>query len=148
MADSTNFKLDTADYLSIKHSAFRDDMLALALSKPSEYFQLRKNVLAAVKRKAVANIYAIYYDLLTEGKDGSDTHNKLLVGEFAAGLAGDTVNAFVPNYPKQKVNEFALGAAETIDKIAEDAIEILLPRGYEDIAKERSSTKGKAAMIN
>ena len=100
MGDNTNFKLDTADYLSIKHSAFRDDMLALALSKPSEYFQLRKNVLAAVKRKAVANIYAIYYDLLTEGKDGTGAHNKLLVGEFAAGLAGDTVNAFVPNYPK------------------------------------------------
>jgi hypothetical protein len=122
-------------------------MLALALSRPSEYFQSRKNVLAAVKRTAVANIYAIYYDLLTEGKDGSDAHNKLLTGDFAVGIAAETVNAFVPNYPKQKVNEFALGAAETIDKIAEDAIEILLPRGYEDIAKERSSTKGKARLI-
>ena len=95
----TNFKLDTADYLSIKHSAFRDDMLALALSKPSEYFTLRKNVLAAVKRKAVQNIYSVYYELLTEGKDGSDS--KLLTGPFAAGLAAETITAFVPNYPKQ-----------------------------------------------
>ena len=141
----TNFKLDTADYLSIKHSAFRHDMLALALSKPSEYFTLRKNVLAAVKRKAVQNIYSVYYELLTEGKDGSDS--KLLTGPFAAGLARETIDQFVPNYPKQKVNEFALGASETIDKIAEEAVEILLPRGYEDIAKERSSTKGKADMI-
>ena len=141
----TNFKLDTSDYLGIDHAAFRDDMLALALSKPSEYFQLRKNVLAAVKRNAVANIYKTYYALLTEGKDAEG--NLLLRNPFDAGLAGSTITAFNPKYPKQKVNEFALGASETIDKIAEDAIEILLPRGYEDIAKERSSTKGKADMI-
>ena len=141
----TNFKLDTSDYLGIDHAAFRDDMLALALSKPSEYFQLRKNVLAAVKRNAVANIYKTYYALLTEGKDAEG--NILLRGDFATGITEPTVRAFNPKYPKQKVNEFALGATETIDKIAEDAIEILLPRGYEDIAKERSSTKGKARLI-
>ena len=141
----TNFKLDTSDYLGIDHAAFRDDMLALALSKPSEYFQLRKNVLAAVKRNAVANIYKTYYSLLTEGKDAEG--NLLLRGDFAEGITAPTVRAFNPKYPKQKVNEFALGASETIDKIAEDAIEILLPRGYEDIAKERSSTKGKARLI-
>ena len=142
---TTNFKLNTSDYLGIEHAAFRDDMLALALSKPSEYFLLRKQVLKAVKKKAVENIYNVYYELLTEGKDGSDSH------KLAGGARGEvdpaTVAMFVPKYPKQKVNEFALGASETIDKIAEDAIEILLPRGYEDIAKERSSTNGKADMI-
>ena len=71
----------------------------------------------------------------------------MLRNPFDAGITGPTITAFVPKYPKQKVNEFALGASETIDKIAEDAIEILLPRGYEDIAKERSSTKGKARII-
>ena len=142
---ATTFELDTSDYLGIDHSAFRDDMLALALSKPSEYFQLRKNVLASVKKNAVANIYKIYYNLLTTGTDPAN--NLVLRGDFEAGLSKETIDKFVPRYPKQKVNEFALGASETIDKIAEDAIEILLPRGYEDIAKERSSTKGKADMI-
>ena len=142
---ATTFELNTSDYLGIDHAAFRDDMLALALSKPSEYFLLRKQVLAAVKRDAVANIYKIYYNLLTEGKDGRG--NLVLSGGFETGLADTTVRAFVPKYPKQKVNEFALGASETIDKIAEEAIEILLPRGYEDIAKERASTKGKSQMI-
>ena len=142
---ATTFELNTSDYLGIDHAAFRDDMLALALSKPSEYFLLRKQVLAAVKRDAVANIYKIYYNLLTEGKDGRG--NLVLSGGFETGLADTIVRAFVPKYPKQKVNEFALGASETIDKIAEDAIEILLPRGYEDIAKERSSTKSKGTSI-
>ena len=91
-------------------------------------------------------IYNVYYKLLTAGKDGNDQH--ILAGTARGEVLPATVDMFVPKYPKQKVNEFALGASETIDKIAEDAIEILLPRGYEDIAKERSSTKGKGTMIN
>jgi len=38
----TDFELDPSDYLGIEHEAFKADMLQLALSKPSEYFQLRK----------------------------------------------------------------------------------------------------------
>ena len=129
MAD---FKLDTADYLSIEYSAFRDDMLELALSKPSEYFALRKTVLKAVKKDAVENMYKTYYNLLSAGTDVSGSK---------------IADGFVPHYPKQLVNQFALGAAKTIDKIAEDAIELLLPRNYKDIANERTSTKSKGEMI-
>ena len=129
MAD---FKLDTADYLSIEYNSFRDDMLELALSKPSEYFALRKTVLKAVKKDAVENMYKTYYNLLSAGTDVSGSK---------------IADGFVPHYPKQLVNQFALGAAKTIDKIAEDAIELLLPRNYKDIANERTSTKGKSSMI-
>ena len=129
MAD---FKLDTADYLSIEYSAFRDDMLELALSKPSDYFALRKKVLQKVKKDAVANMYKTYYNLLSAGLDLEDQ---------------PIDDLFKPHYPKQLVNQFALGAAKTIDKIAEDAIELLLPRNYKDIANERTSTKSKGEMI-
>jgi hypothetical protein len=54
---------------------------------------------------------------------------------------------FKPNYPKQLVNQFALGASKTIDKIAEDAVELLLPRDYKSIANERTSTKSKGLGI-
>ena len=129
MAD---FKLDTADYLSIEYSAFRDDMLELALSKPSEYFKLRRIVLDKVKKDAVENMYTTYYNLLSAGTDASGSK---------------IADGFVPRYPKQLVNQFALGAAKTVDKIAEEAIELLLPRNYKDIANERTSTKGKSSMI-
>ena len=129
MAD---FKLDTADYLSIEYNSFRDDMLELALSKPSKYFELRKKVLQAVKKDAVENMYTTYYNLLSTGTD----------------VKGNPIeDGFIPHYPKQLVNQFALGAAKTIDKIAEDAIELLLPRNYKDIANERTSTKSKGEMI-
>jgi hypothetical protein len=129
----TNFVLDTSDYLSINYSEFRDDMLAMALGKPAAYFELRKVVLKAVKAEAIKTVYTQYYNLLTVGKDAAG--NK---------IGPDT---WIPNYPKQLVSQFALGAAKTMDKIAEDAIEILMPRNLQAIANEKTSIKGKADVI-
>jgi hypothetical protein len=55
---------------------------------------------------------------------------------------------FNPHYPKQLVSQFALGASKTIDKIAEDAIELILPADLENIAKQRTSVKAKGMGIN
>ena len=130
MAD---FKLDTADYLSINYSEFRDDMLALALGKPAEYFALRKTVLKAVKKDCIKAVYTQYYNLLTTGRDAD------------GGKIGPT--EWIPNYPKQLVSQFALGAAKTMDKIAEDAVEILMPRNLQAIANEKTAIEGKADVI-
>ena len=132
-----NFALDTSDYLSINYSEFKDDMLALALSKPSEYFALRKTVLRNVKAKAIEAIYDQYYSLLT---DGTDSEGRPLA-------EGDYADQFKPNYPKQLVSQFALGAAKTVNKIAEDAIELILPRNLQSIANEKTAVKGKADVI-
>ena len=135
--NKANFALDTSDYLSINYSEFKDDMLALALSKPSEYFALRKSVLRNVKAKAIEAIYDQYYSLLTDGTDPEGT--PLAEGPFA--------DQFKPNYPKQLVSQFALGAAKTVNKIAEDAIELILPRNLQSIANEKTAVKGKADVI-
>jgi len=141
---TTNFKIDTSDYLGVKHKRFRDNMLGLALSKPTEYFKLRNYLIEKLKLDAIDGIYTIYYNLLTEGKDGSDAGNLILAD---SGLDEATIKMFVPCYPKQKVNEFALGVSETLEKIAQEAIDILMPDGYEAVAKERISTKSKGAHI-
>jgi len=132
---TTEFKIDPADYLGIEHEGFKQTMLELALSKPSEYFELRRIILDHVKKETVKNIYTTYYNLLTLGKkkDGSD---------IVTGSAGKMYDGkFKPNVPKQKVNEFALGASKTIDKIAEDALELILPQDYRKIAESRTTQK-------
>lgn len=138
----SDFKIDPSDYLSIDYETFRDDMLELALSQPAQYFQLRKAVLKAVKRQACINQYNIYYNLLTQGlkSDGATSI-------FADADAPAAAALFKPKYPKQLVNQFALGAAKTIDKISEDAVELILPRDYKSIANERTSTKSKGLGI-
>ena len=134
----TDFELDPSDYLGIEHEAFKAKILQLALSKPSEYFELRKDVLEAVKKDAVQQQYKIYYNLLTKGEKAG-TAGSIIAGKGNAAL-------FVPNVPKQKVNEFALKAAKTIDAIAEEAIEMLLPSDYRKIAEARTSQRTTGNM--
>jgi len=143
MGDRTNdFKIDTGDYLGIKYESFKDEMLALALAEPSEYFRLRKVVLQKVKQQAVEDQFRIYYNLLTAGKDkgGGDIIPR------DAGLRDETAAKFQPNYPKQLTSQFALGAAKTIDKIAEEAVEILLPKDYKSISQDRFSKMAEGRM--
>ena len=131
MSDSSNFfnfKIDPSDYLGIQHEEFKTNMLQLALTKPTEYFELRKRVLANVKKAAVQGQYVIYYNLLTTGSKPTDANVGSIVG----------MDEFCPSIPKQKVNEFALKAAKTIDAIAEEAIEMILPMNYKKISDERT----------
>ena len=110
MADDFNFKINPADYLGSDYEAFKTDMLELAISKPSEYFKLRKVILKRIKTQAVQDQYNIYYKLLTEGKsytiigDGSGSGLSLPKDANLAaggGLGADIEKTFVPSMPKQ-----------------------------------------------
>jgi len=140
MADDFNFKINPADYLGSDYEAFKTDMLELAISKPSDYFALRKTVLKRVKTQAVQDQYNIYYSLLTAGV----AYNSIKEGTTEvvpknANISG--LEIFVPKMPKQLVNEFALKAAKTIESIADEAVEMLLPMNYRKIAEGREISK-------
>ena len=53
---------------------------------------------------------------------------------------------FVPHVPNQLVNEFALKASKTIDRIAEEAIEMILPADWKQIADNRTFSKTKSTL--
>ena len=77
---------------------------------------------------------------MTEGKTYIKT------GDLGADLSlSDGVDglepAFQPCMPKQLVNEFALKAAKTIEAIADEAVEMLLPMNYRKIAEGREISK-------
>jgi hypothetical protein len=145
MADRDfNFKIDPSDYRGIEHEEFRTNLLNLALTKPTDYNKLRMHVLKKVKKQAVESQYSIYYYLLTEGcsvaDDGKTKSNHILSG--IDGLP-EHQGIFVPRVPKHIVNEFALKASATIDKIAEEAINMILPDDWKTIADQRLYTKTK-----
>ena len=137
-----DFKIDPSDYMGIQHEEYKTTMLELALTKPSDYFALRKTVLANVKRAAVQGQYEVYYRLLTNGSTITDENNGAIAGKSSA--------FFQPCIPKQIVNEFALKAAKTIDKIAEEAIELILPMNYKKISEDRTMqhTAGNLGFAN
>jgi len=129
---STNtfdFRIDPNNYMGIEHEEYKTNLLQLALTKPTEYFELRKTVLANVKRASVAGIYETYYRLLTNGSSPADTNDASLANKNPI---------FQPCLPRQKVNEFALKASKTIDAISEEAIDLILPMDYKRISDSRS----------
>jgi hypothetical protein len=104
------------------------------------------NVLKKVKKQAVESQYSIYYYLLTEGcsvaDDGKTKSNNILFGSPSAGH----IPIFKPCIPKNLVNEFAMKASATIDKISEEALNMILPDDWKTIADQRLYTKTKGNM--
>ena len=148
MSDGFDFKIDVSDFRGIEHEEFRTNLLNLALTKPTEYNKLRMHVLRKIKKAAVDAQYGIYYYLLTDGcttsQDGKTKSQNLLAD------AVDEVKQhhlmFRPCIPKHLVNEFAMKASATIDKIAEEALNMILPDDWKTIADQRLYTKTKGNM--
>ena len=130
------FRINTDDYLSFNYEAYRNNLYALALTKPSEYFELRSKVLQGVKQRAVGNIYNTFYDVLSKGEIGEDSS---LLGRIRDGG---------PSYPQQEVTKISLKAARTMDDILNEVIEIILPQDYKSLANLSMITKTKADAIN
>ena len=129
---TTNFKIDTKNYLGMEHEAYKTKLFQLAITKPEAYFELREQVLNNVKTQAVSTQYDIYYHLLSRGTKTDGT--AYVVNTTTA----PNINAlFVPNVPLQDVNQFALKASKTIDAICEEAVEMLIPMNYKEIAENR-----------
>jgi hypothetical protein len=106
--------------------------MALAVSKPSDYYKIRADTLKLLKQVVVKQVYETYYGLLTTGV--IDGQNPL--------------RALVPHYPQQKASQFALGASKTINDILNSALDIILPANHLDVAKLKLTQKGEAAKID
>ena len=72
MSATDRFYIETSDFLGFKYEQFRNELYALALSKPSDYFKLRKEVLETVKNQAIQDMYKQFYNLLSKGQDIND----------------------------------------------------------------------------
>ena len=134
----TNFKIDTKNYLGMDHEAYKTKLFQLAITKPEAYFELREQVLNNVKTQAVATQYNIYYHLLSKGTKTDGSSYVVTPASMAASLpAGGLAGIFKPCVPLQDTNQFALKASKTIDAICEEAIEMLIPMDYKEIAEKR-----------
>ena len=111
----------------MNHEAYKTKLFQLALTKPDDYFELRAEVLTKVKQNAVALQYDVYYYLLSDGNDS--TNSPIVQAKFR--------NIFKPCVPLQETNEFAMKASKTIDAICEEAVEMLIPMDYKEIAEKR-----------
>ena len=126
-----NFQVDTNDYLGFQYEEYLNELMALAVSKPSDYYKIRAGTLKLLKQVVVKQVYNTYYGLLTTGTIDGQTP------------LGD----LVPHYPQQKASQFALGASKTINDILNSALDIILPPNHLDVAKLKLTQKGEASKI-
>ena len=128
---SQNFKVETSNYLGFEYEEYLNELMALAVSKPSDYYKIRAETLKALKTDVITAVYNTYYSLLTEG----------VINEK------NTLGGLKPAYPQQKASQFSLAASKTINEILNSALEIILPANHLDVAKMKLSQKGEASKI-
>ena len=124
-----NFEVNTSDYLGFEYEEYLNKLMALAMSKPAAYYEIRSQTLAGLKKVVVESIYKEYYELLT---------SRALIGSNPA---------LTPKYPQQKASQFALAASKTINEILNSALDIILPANHLDVAKLKLTERGNVTKF-
>jgi len=131
-----NFQIDTSDYLGFQYEEYLNNLMAVAMSTPKIYYDMRANTLKELKQVVVKTVYDTYYNLLTKGTiNGKNT------------LVDAAGNALTPHYPQQNASQFAISASKTINEILNKALDIILPSNHLDVAKLKLTQKGEASKI-
>jgi len=120
----SNFKVKPKNILGLDARKTRSKLLALALSKPEDYYTLREDVIEKMSEDAVDNIYNTFWNALTDG----------IIGGIQIRMPGGEI--FKPNLPESDVNKFALKCANAIYEITQEAVDTILPVKFKELAIE------------
>ena len=130
----SKFFIDIKNELGLDYKRVRGDLLALSLSKPSNYYELRTSVISNITETMVQQAYMTFWALLRNGQisDGAGSFGQL---EYTP-LTGTKI-PFVPQLPEHLINQFATKAARTIEDICEEAVSLILPDDYLQLSQNR-----------
>ena len=126
---TSKFFIDIKNELGLDYKRTRGDLLALSLSKPSNYYDLRTFIISGVTEKMVETIYGMFWELLRNGKVSKDP-------TMYKNVAGGEIQ-FIPNLPEHLINQFATKAARTIEDLCEEAVQLILPDDYLQLSQNR-----------
>ena len=129
-----NWKVDVLNYMGHKYEQYKSKLYGMALSKPSDYYDLKSEVIEKLKTQIGEHVYNIFFNLLTYG---------ILPDGGPLKIGGKIIH---PCWPGQATTAFSLDASNEIDKIIIKCVGIILPTSHLDIVnlqlKEKSKTLG------
>ena len=128
---ANTFEVDTSDYLGFQYEEYLNELMAIAMSKPADYYKMRADTLKELKQVVVKTVYDTYYNLLTKGTINTK----------------EPLGSLKPHYPAQKASQFSLSASKTINDILNSALDIILPANHLYVAKLKLTEKGNASRI-
>ena len=100
------------DLLAIDYARYTQHQYKTSLTTPGLYFEMREKAELALTDAIIGDIFNKIYILLREGKIGDDSV---------------TGGVFV-GYPSNLVNEKALSICDSLKKVLNECIEIILPK--------------------
>jgi|LakMenE01Jun11ns_1017448.scaffolds.fasta_scaffold9097816_1 hypothetical protein len=140
-------EINVLNELGLKQRQQQSKLLALALSKPEYYYELREEVEERVLHAITKNVYTLFKDLLIDGKAPNLAGTGIEDIEYK-GIDGNKNQKFKPAVPESDVIAFCLDIADMIESKCEECIEILLPKDKNQLAmnKQRSILKARTGL--
>lgn len=126
-------------YLGLEYNNYKSQVFAVALSAPTDYFKAKQVVNDTLKKNIIQGIYTTIYNALDELKDPDG--DKILRTQPAP------LSTISPKYPNQKIQQLALDASASIEKIMDEVVEILFPSDYNEILATKLNKIGKQQLI-
>ena len=139
MSEYTNFRVNTDNALGFEYDEYKSRLYQLALTNTKDYFALRNAVYSNIKKGMIKQLYNTFFNLMTSGS--------LTKTDGTPGAKGSAINTsgvtfdFEPNYPEDEVNKISLQAAKTLEVLLRQALDIIIPKDYYQLAEDRAREK-------
>jgi hypothetical protein len=125
----SKFFINIENELGLSYKKQRAVLLGTALAKPQNYYALRADLVDKLTVAQVKQAYQMYWNLLKKGSIGGN------VVTFKDG--GDATVNLVPDLPEHLINKFASRVAATMEEIAEEAVNMIMPEDFLKLAQEK-----------
>ena len=132
MSEKSKFYIDIANELGLGYKKNRAVLLGTALGKPANYYALRAELVEKLTEKQVTDAYKMYWDILKLGilPDTVQAHTF----ENGNGVKGTKL---IPDLPEHLINKFASRVAATIEEMAEECVNMIMPEDFLKLAHEK-----------
>jgi hypothetical protein len=128
--------VDPSNFQGHQYSQYKNILMSKAMTEPSLYYDLQTDVVEQLNVQIAKDIYKKLFLLLTKGT--LPDKSQLTIGD----------KKLNPAFPSQTAADFCIDAANTIDKIISDAVEVILPKDHLDIARMQMDKKSKVKTIS
>ena len=137
--EESKFFININNEIGLNYKRVRGALLALSLSKPSNYYDLRTKIVDKITERSVREIYYSFFNILRNGVIGAD--------QITYTTLEGRATAFVPQLPEHLINEFATKCARTIEEMCEECVNLILPEDYLQLSQQRQKDVLKAKGV-
>ena len=130
--NKSKFFIDITNELGLNYKKQRAALMGVALAKPGNYYTLRAELVEKLTTAQVKHAYKMYWELLKNGVVGADNPQQQGYND-----ENGQARFLKPDLPEHLINKFASRVAVTIEEIAEEAVNLILPDDFLKLAQEK-----------